>query len=147
MTSLTPRPSASDEKATKEALAHHDIAHDSDDFSSNQQPTHEPKPSELENDDSVNPDFQQGVQGIEAITVAWSKTWLVIAYVLIWATYFLQGLVTSVSGTLLPFVASGFAEHSLAPTTGVISAVVGGVTNRAYKARNYGDPIHILNNH
>lgn len=78
---------------------------------------------------SIDTNFQPGVQNIEAVTVAWSKTWLIIAYTLIWLTYFIQGLVTGVSGAILPYVTSAFAQHSLTPVTGILSAVIGGVTN------------------
>ncbi|OCT47555.1 Siderophore iron transporter mirB [Cladophialophora carrionii] len=80
-------------------------------------------------DNSVDPRFQAGVQDIEAVTISWSTTSLVIAYVLIWLVYFVQGLVAGVSGSLLPYVTSSFALHSLTPTTGVLSSVIGGVTN------------------
>lgn len=82
-----------------------------------------------EDDDHVDATFQPGVQDIEAVTIAWSRTWLITAYILIWSTYFVQGLVTGVSGSLLPYVTSAFAEHSLTPTTSILSAVIGGVTN------------------
>jgi MFS family permease len=82
-----------------------------------------------DDDDHVDTRFQPGVQDIEAVTIAWSRTWLIIAYILIWITYFVQGLVSGVSGSLLPYVTSAFAEHSLTPTTNILSAVIGGVTN------------------
>jgi MFS family permease len=80
-------------------------------------------------DDMVETSFQPGVQDIEAVTISWSRSALLGAYVLIWLIYFVQGLVAAVSGALLPYVTSAFAEHSLTATTGVISAVIGGVTN------------------
>ncbi|TGO16559.1 hypothetical protein BTUL_0026g00110 [Botrytis tulipae] len=73
--------------------------------------------------------LQQGVQKIEAVTMTWSRTWLVVAYILIWITYFVQGLVSGVSGSLLPYLTSDFALHSLTPTTSILSAVISGVTN------------------
>ncbi|EPS39009.1 hypothetical protein H072_7241 [Dactylellina haptotyla CBS 200.50] len=80
-------------------------------------------------DSQVDTKFQPGVQDVEAVTISWSKTSLAISYVLIWFVYALQGIVSGVSGSLLPYITSGFAEHSLTPTTSVISAVIGGVTN------------------
>lgn len=82
-----------------------------------------------DDDQQINVTFQPGVQDIEAVTITWSRTWLIVAYILIWITYFIQGLVTGVTGALLPYVTSAFAEHSLTPTTGILSAVIGGVTN------------------
>lgn len=82
-----------------------------------------------EDDEHVDTTVQPGIQDIEAVTITWSKTWLIIAYILIWLTYFVQGLVSGVSGSLLPFVTSDFALHSLTPTTSILSSVIGGVTN------------------
>lgn len=81
------------------------------------------------NDRSIDTDFQAGVQKAEAVTIAWSLTALVVAYVAIWFVYFVQGIVTGVSNALLPYVTSDFAAHSLIPTTSVLSQVIGGVTN------------------
>jgi MFS family permease len=80
-------------------------------------------------DGFVETKFQHGVQDIEAVTISWSTVSLVNAYILIWLIYFIQGLVTAVSTSLLPYVTSAFASHSLTPTTGILSAVIGGVTN------------------
>jgi len=80
-------------------------------------------------DSSVDTRFQAGVQDIEAVTISWSTTSLAIAYILIWLVYFVQGLVGGVTGALLPYVTSSFALHSLTATTGVLSSVIGGVTN------------------
>lgn len=83
----------------------------------------------LTNDESVDTNFQHGVQNIEAISLSWDTKSLLIVYLLIWVVYFVQGLVGGISGTLLPYITSDFAMHSLTATTGVVSAVVGGVTN------------------
>ncbi|KAF7920589.1 uncharacterized protein EAE97_011482 [Botrytis byssoidea] len=80
-------------------------------------------------EEHVDTTLQQGVQEIEAVTMTWSRTWLVVAYILIWITNFVQGLVSGVSGSLLPYITSDFALHSLTPTTSILSAVIGGVTN------------------
>ena len=102
------------EADVKELGSARDIAHDLDNSG---------------NGDHVDTNFQPGVQDIEAVTIAWSRTWLIVTYILIWLTYFVQGLVSGVTGTLLPYVTSAFAEHSLTPTTSILSAVIGGVTN------------------
>ncbi|KIW78032.1 hypothetical protein Z517_07865 [Fonsecaea pedrosoi CBS 271.37] len=81
------------------------------------------------NDNSIDTNFQAGVQKAEATTISWTKSTLVTAYVAIWLVYLVQGIVTGVSGALLPYATSAFAQHSLIPTTGVLSQVVGGVTN------------------
>ncbi|KAH7235452.1 major facilitator superfamily domain-containing protein [Fusarium tricinctum] len=81
------------------------------------------------NDTAVDSNFQHGVQNIEAVTLSWSKTSLIIAFVLIWIIYFVQGLVAGISGALIPYVTSDFAMHSLTATTSVMSSIIGGVTN------------------
>lgn len=78
---------------------------------------------------TVNFNPQPGIQNISAITVAWSPTWLHTTYVLIWLIYAILGLVSGVSSSLLPYITSSFALHSLTPTVGILSAVIGGVTN------------------
>lgn len=80
-------------------------------------------------DSAVDTDVQHGIQEIEAVTLSWSKTSLLVAFVLIWLVYFVQGLVGGISGALLPYVTSDFAMHSLTATTSVMSSVIGGVTN------------------
>lgn len=77
----------------------------------------------------VDTHAQVGVQKIEAVTVAWTTTALTIAYTMIWLTYFVEGLLSGSNAALSPYVTSGFAQHSLTPTVGVLSSVIGGVTN------------------
>ncbi|KAH7346144.1 major facilitator superfamily domain-containing protein [Rhexocercosporidium sp. MPI-PUGE-AT-0058] len=50
------------------------------------------------NDEAIDTSFQPGVQKAEAITIAWSFKGLVIAYVVIWLVYFVQGIVSGVIG-------------------------------------------------
>jgi MFS family permease len=111
---------------TKEISTVHDREHDS---SSDLKHTTDKLQGNAANDQSVDTNFQTGVQKAEAITIAWSLKALVVAYVMVWFVYFVQGIVTGVSGALLPYVTSDFAAHSLIPTTGVMSQVIGGVTN------------------
>jgi MFS family permease len=80
-------------------------------------------------DESVDTNFQAGVQKAEAITIVWSLRALIGAYVFIWFVYFAQGIVVGVSNALIPYVTSDFAAHSLIPTTSVLSQVIGGVSN------------------
>lgn len=77
----------------------------------------------------VDPTAQAGVQNIEAVTVAWTRTALIFAYAMIWLTYLVQGMLSGTAGALSPFVTSAFASHSLTPTVGIVSSVIGGVTN------------------
>ncbi|EXJ71557.1 uncharacterized protein A1O5_05365 [Cladophialophora psammophila CBS 110553] len=72
---------------------------------------------------------QSGVRDIEATTVAWTTNALIFAYVMLWITYFVEGMLGGVTAALNPYVTSAFALHSLTPTVGVLSSVIGGVTN------------------
>ncbi|OAL29821.1 hypothetical protein AYO20_09014 [Fonsecaea nubica] len=79
--------------------------------------------------EAPNADAQAGVQSIEATAMAWDKTNLIIAYVMLWYIYFVATTLSGVNGSLLPFVTSAFALHSLTPTVTILSSVIGGVTN------------------
>lgn len=72
---------------------------------------------------------QSGVQAIEATTVAWTKTALITAYILLWLIYFVETLLMNVTSALTPYITSDFALHSLTPTVSILSSVIGGVTN------------------
>ena len=52
---------------------------------------------------------QPGVQNIEAVTVAWTTTALILAYVMIWLTYFVEGMLSGTTAALTPYVTSAFA--------------------------------------
>lgn len=84
------------------------------------------------NDQSVDTNFQTGVQKAEAINIAWTSKALIAAYVVIWFVYFVQGIIVGVSTALIPYVTSAFAAHSLIPTTGLLSQVIGGVSNLCF---------------
>ncbi|EGE05592.1 siderophore iron transporter [Trichophyton equinum CBS 127.97] len=75
------------------------------------------------------PQVQPGVQSIEAVTVAWTSRALIFAYAMIWLTYFVEGMLLATTSILTPYVTSTFALHSLTPTVGILSSVIGGVTN------------------
>ncbi|KAL7789717.1 major facilitator superfamily domain-containing protein [Trichoderma afarasin] len=78
---------------------------------------------------AVHQDAQAGVQGVEAIAIVWSKTSLVIIYVLIWIVYFVVLMQQGAEAALNPFVTSAFQQHSLTPTVGILASVIGGVCN------------------
>lgn len=85
--------------------------------------------SVLDNHEHVVGGFQRGVQNIEAITLTWTTTSLIVAFCLIWLVYFIQGLIAGTNGSLVPYITSDFAAHSLTATTAVMSSVISGVTN------------------
>ncbi|KAF2258812.1 transferase family protein [Lojkania enalia] len=81
------------------------------------------------NDERPDADAQAGVQDIEATTLVWSKTALIVAYIILWIIYFVETMLTGVTIALGPYVTSAFALHSLTPTVYILSGVIGGVTN------------------
>jgi MFS family permease len=46
-------------------------------------------------------------------------------------TYLAEGMLAGTTAALIPFMTSAFALHSLTPTVGILSSVIGGVTNLA----------------
>ncbi|KAF7556942.1 hypothetical protein G7Z17_g987 [Cylindrodendrum hubeiense] len=82
-----------------------------------------------DSDSTAASGIQPGVQNMEAVAMAWTTGALVFAYVMIWLTYFVEGTLSGTLGILTPYVTSSFALHSFTPTVGILSSVVGGVTN------------------
>lgn len=80
-----------------------------------------------EQDRLLGGDLQQGVQKIEAMTSVWTKTALVVAYMMIWVIYFVDSLQQATTGNLTPYVTSAFKQHSLTPTVSIMSNILGGV--------------------
>ncbi|ROV94992.1 hypothetical protein VMCG_08299 [Cytospora schulzeri] len=58
-------------------------------------------------------DVQYGVQDVEAVTLTWSRTSLIIVFANIWLLYFVNAMQSSILSNLLPFVTSEFESHSL----------------------------------
>ncbi|KAF2852400.1 siderophore iron transporter-like protein mirB [Plenodomus tracheiphilus IPT5] len=85
--------------------------------------------SEPINDERPNAEAQAGIQAIEATTMAWTKTALIIAYIMIWLIYFVETMLAGVTAAFTPYVTSAFALHSLTPTVSILSSVIGGVVN------------------
>ncbi|KAF4471932.1 Siderophore iron transporter mirB [Fusarium albosuccineum] len=80
-----------------------------------------------DDEEPITADAQAGVQNIEAVTSVWTTTALVVAYVMIWFIYFFDMMHQGVSGALTPYVTSAFQHHSLTPTVGIMSSIIGGV--------------------
>ncbi|KAL6827952.1 transferase family protein [Trichoderma camerunense] len=85
----------------------------------------------VDNDDesSIPSDIDSDIADFEAVTVPWNTSALVLAYVVIWLTYFVEGILSATTGILIPYVTSTFAQHSFTPAVGILSSVIGGVTN------------------
>uniref|UniRef100_A0A0B7JU90 Major facilitator superfamily (MFS) profile domain-containing protein n=1 Tax=Bionectria ochroleuca TaxID=29856 RepID=A0A0B7JU90_BIOOC len=81
-----------------------------------------------DSDEPITTDAQAGVQQIEATTNVWTKGALIFAYVWIWIIYFVDSMQQGTTGALTPYVTSAFSSHSLTPTVGIISGIIGGVS-------------------
>ncbi|EXJ54875.1 uncharacterized protein A1O5_12941 [Cladophialophora psammophila CBS 110553] len=71
-------------------------------------------------------DAQEGVRRVEAITLAWSKTSLIITYICFYLLYFVNAFQFSITANLTPYVTSGFEYHSLIPVIYIVSSVMTG---------------------
>ncbi|KAL0257650.1 hypothetical protein SLS55_006813 [Diplodia seriata] len=69
---------------------------------------------------------QGGVKEIEAITLSWSKTHVLVAYSCMWALYFTNAFQASITSNLSAYITSGFESHSLIPVISIVSNVMSG---------------------
>lgn len=72
---------------------------------------------------------QEGVKRVEAITTVWDKKILVVMFVLLYLVSFVDQLLQSVQGSLIPYITSAFSQHGLLATTGIVATIIGGVCN------------------
>jgi MFS family permease len=79
--------------------------------------------------DPIRRDAQEGVQYMEAMASVWTKTSLIVVYVMMWFVYLLVLIEGTAIGTLTPFVTSTFGKDSLTPTVTVLAGIFGGVSN------------------
>lgn len=70
---------------------------------------------------------QEGVRQVEAIASVWTTPILWLTFILLYLVSFVDNLLLSVQGSLVPYVTSDFAQHGLLATTGIVSSVLGGV--------------------
>ncbi|KPM40487.1 Siderophore iron transporter mirB [Neonectria ditissima] len=74
-----------------------------------------------ESDEAPTKDAQLGVQKIEAVTLVWTKTSLAALLILIWILFLANGFRLSILSSLLPYVTSDFASHSLLTVIGTVA--------------------------
>ncbi|KAF4968302.1 hypothetical protein FSARC_4247 [Fusarium sarcochroum] len=72
---------------------------------------------------------QQGVKKVEAITNVWTKKMLIATFIFLFLVSFVDSLLGSVQGNLVPYVTSSFASHGLLATTGIVASILGAVWN------------------
>ncbi|KAF2000345.1 MFS general substrate transporter [Amniculicola lignicola CBS 123094] len=86
---------------------------------------HPVKPSDVESIDSDQP---LGVQKMEAITLVWTKSWLITAFAFIWLIAFTDSLQQQANYSWTPYVTSEFMLHGLTGITGIVANLIGGVS-------------------
>lgn len=69
---------------------------------------------------------QGGVRQIEAITLTWTRTHVIIAYACMFLLYFTNAFQASITSNLSAYVTSGFESHSLIPVISIVSNVMSG---------------------
>ncbi|KAF9885573.1 hypothetical protein FE257_012779 [Aspergillus nanangensis] len=77
---------------------------------------------------AVDKEAQAGVQSVQASLSVWSKTHLIMAYVIIWFIYFITSMQEVVIRQLNPYVTSAFSLHSLTAATSIMSNIIGGLS-------------------
>lgn len=83
----------------------------------------------LEEEDEVVPsldEVQPGVQAIEAITISWTKPWLITAYACFWCLYCVNAFQSSITGNLSPYILSDFSEAPLVTVIYTVSSALAG---------------------
>ncbi|KAH6639773.1 major facilitator superfamily domain-containing protein [Boeremia exigua] len=83
------------------------------------------KPKDVENVDETQP---AGLRQMQAITMTWSKKWLITAYCLIWLISFTNSLQQQSNFSWTPYVTSEFLFHGLTGITGIVANLIGGVS-------------------
>lgn len=83
--------------------------------------------SSYDSDEPIDPNAQVGVQKIEAAANVWTKTTLILAFILIWIVYFVDALQQGTTGVLTVYVTSRFTKLGLTPTVNILSNIIGGV--------------------
>ncbi|GKT51875.1 MFS siderochrome iron transporter 1 [Colletotrichum spaethianum] len=78
-------------------------------------------------DDTISQNAPAGVQKIEATTKAWSRKTLIIAYALMWLTYFVNNTQQGMAFALTPYVTGRFQRHSSTATIHVMASLIGGL--------------------
>ncbi|PQE22523.1 Siderophore iron transporter mirB protein [Rutstroemia sp. NJR-2017a BVV2] len=66
-------------------------------------------------------DAQRGVQQVEAVTLTWSKPYLIAVFILMWLLYLVNAFQASILYNLVPYATSAFETHSLITVIGIVA--------------------------
>ncbi|KAJ5275238.1 hypothetical protein N7505_003783 [Penicillium chrysogenum] len=78
--------------------------------------------------ESLDQEAQAGVKGVQAAAAVWTKSHLILAYVIIWFIYFVTSIQEVVIRSLNPYVTSAFQLHSLTAATSIMANIIGGLS-------------------
>ncbi|KAJ6190559.1 hypothetical protein N7519_000580 [Penicillium mononematosum] len=78
--------------------------------------------------ESLDQEAQAGVKGVQAAAVVWTKSHMILAYVIIWFIYFVTSIQEVVIRSLNPYVTSAFQLHSLTAATSIMANIIGGLS-------------------
>ncbi|KAJ6143152.1 hypothetical protein N7471_002605 [Penicillium samsonianum] len=77
---------------------------------------------------SLDQEAQAGVKGVQAAAAVWTKSHMILAYVIIWFIYFVTSIQEVVIRSLNPYVTSAFMLHSLTAATSIMANIIGGLS-------------------
>ncbi|KAH8898009.1 major facilitator superfamily transporter [Thozetella sp. PMI_491] len=80
------------------------------------------KPEGLE-----DPNKQDGIKQVQALTAVWSKKALWSTFILIWLVCFVMAMISNIQYALAPYITSSFSQHGLLSTINIASRVIAGV--------------------
>ncbi|CAI7588271.1 unnamed protein product [Penicillium glandicola] len=96
------------------------------------EPSHTPQHTvdghETSDQESLDEEAQAGVRGVQATAAVWTKSHMILAYVIIWFIYFVTSIQEVVIRSLNPYVTSAFMLHSLTAATSIMANIIGGLT-------------------
>ncbi|KAJ5459382.1 hypothetical protein N7530_011326 [Penicillium desertorum] len=78
--------------------------------------------------ESLDQEAQAGVKGVQATAAVWTKSHMILAYVIIWFIYFVTSIQEVVIRSLNPYVTSAFSLHSLTAATSIMANIIGGLS-------------------
>ncbi|KAJ0120633.1 hypothetical protein N8I77_005049 [Diaporthe amygdali] len=76
----------------------------------------------------IEGDDQRGLQNVEAVTLSWSKTSLILVFLNIWFLYFVNAMQSSILSNLLPYATSSWETHSLLNVIYVVASAMSAAT-------------------
>lgn len=82
---------------------------------------------DAESREHIDTDNLKGVQKIEAVTLVWSKSELIVAYACIFLVFVVNSLQQQITNNLTTYVYSDFASHSLIPITSTVAFLLAGI--------------------